>query len=244
MTGDGGFQMMYLLTLGWPWFAGALALGALVGFFTFTHTGERAGGWIVGLGVLALAAGGAVSVSEIFNGRDAALFDIGYMAAIAYAAGLPLGGFVKSFGGAKPGQAPAIETPEPTPEPAPLPAETLAEAAPLDAAPELVPVVPDPVAALAPAPPRAKPLPGVSPETLLGGPRDGAPDDLARIKGIGPKSLEKLNALGVFHYDQIAAWNLDNAKWIGAAIGAPGRVERDKWIQQARVLAGAGAEQK
>jgi hypothetical protein len=27
--------MTYLLTLGWPWFASAAALGALVGFFTY-----------------------------------------------------------------------------------------------------------------------------------------------------------------------------------------------------------------
>jgi predicted flap endonuclease-1-like 5' DNA nuclease len=106
-----------------------------------------------------------------------------------------------------------------------------------------------PLAALEPATPQAaapkargKKAAGVKPE-MLAAPRDGGADDLARIKGIGPKSLEKLNGLGVFHYDQIAAWDLDNAKWIGAAIGAPGRVERDKWIQQARALASAGVEQ-
>jgi predicted flap endonuclease-1-like 5' DNA nuclease len=237
MTGDGGFQMMYLLTLGWPWFAGALALGALVGYFTF----RGAVGWIVGLCVLVLGAGAALSVAEVFDGRDAALFDIGYLAVVAYAAGLPIGGFMKNFGGTQAEPESIIESP--APELIAVSAEPPAEAPSLQAGPEPAPVVPEPAPAPPPAPPRAKPLPGVSPETL-GSPRDGAPDDLARIKGIGPKSLEKLNALGVFHYDQIAAWNLDNAKWIGAAIGAPGRVERDKWIQQARALAGAEAERE
>jgi len=87
-----------------------------------------------------------------------------------------------------------------------------------------------------------KDFPGARPAGLAAsrnGARDGARDDLTKIKGMGPKSLDKLHALGVFHFDQIAAWNLDNAKWIGAAISAPGRVERGKWIQQARDLAAA-----
>jgi predicted flap endonuclease-1-like 5' DNA nuclease len=46
-----------------------------------------------------------------------------------------------------------------------------------------------------------------------------------------------LHALGVFHYDQIAVWSLDNARWISAALEAPGRVERSKWVQQAQALA-------
>ena len=33
-----------------------------------------------------------------------------------------------------------------------------------------------------------------------------------------------------------AIWNLDNARWISAALEAPGRVERGKWVQQAQAL--------
>ena len=77
---------------------------------------------------------------------------------------------------------------------------------------------------------------GVAP-TLLPAPRNGVADDLDRIKGLGPKSRERLHALGVFHYDQIAVWSLDNARWISAALEAPGRVERGKWVQQAQALA-------
>jgi predicted flap endonuclease-1-like 5' DNA nuclease len=71
----------------------------------------------------------------------------------------------------------------------------------------------------------------------LPSPRNGAPDDLSKIKGVGPKSREKLHALGVFHYDQIAAWTPAEARWIGAALGVPGRVERNGWVAQAKSLA-------
>lgn len=225
--------MIYLLTLGWPWFAGALALGALVGFLTFSRASNVAfsSGWAVVLGAFALAAAGAVSWSELLEGREAAAFDIALLASLAYAVGLPIGGAAKSLGG------PAAE------EKRPAPARIVAPQ------PILVPeAAAEPHGATAPieTPQRSsaeakKKTPGVRPETLAS-PRNGAPDDLSRIKGIGPKSRQKLNALGVFHYDQIAGWNLDNAKWIGATIGAPGRVERDKWIQQARALAGAGTD--
>jgi len=259
--------MIYLLTLAWPWFAGALALGALIGFVTYSRARDAAfsGGWIIALGVLALAAGVGISVAGLFEGRDAATLDIALAAGLAYAAGLLIGGWVKSLGGyeneKKPAApAPVIVTPiraaEPELEVAPTPASTPDEAAlapqqddaPLEAPAEATDAAaPEPVASPpAPepaAPPAKKKAPGVKPGTLAA-PRGGKPDDLSRIKGVGPRTHEKLSALGVFHYDQIAAWNLDNAKWIGATIGAPGRVERDKWIQQARALAGAGAEKE
>lgn len=228
--------MTYLLTLGWPWFAAALGLGALVGFISFTRVRDAhfSGGWIVVLGVFALAAAFASSSGQLLSGRAALALDISFLAGLAYALGLLIGGMLKGLGGSevapahrpRAGLAPIIVAPPS--RAAPEPASTI-PAAPKGA----------------PAPARAvsarKGAAGVRPETF-GAPRNGAPDDLSRIKGIGPKSHEKLNALGVFHYDQIAAWNLDNARWIGVAIGAPGRVERDKWIQQARALASAGTD--
>lgn len=265
--------MTYLLTLGWPWFAGALALGAFIGLLTFSRGARFSGGWVALLGVLALAMGFATSFADVLSGRDAATLDIALLAGGAYAAGLPLGGVLKSFTPEAERTrapivplmlAPAVAAEEASPLAAPVDAFALpdapepeapaveevaanaiaAEAVAAEApAASMAPVPAAPVPApAAPAPARArKPAPGAKPDTLPA-PRGGA-DDLARIKGIGPKSLEKLHALGVFHYDQIAAWNLENAKWIGASIGAPGRVERDKWIQQARTLSGAGMEQ-
>ncbi len=255
--------MAYLLTLGWPWFAGALALGALVGFLGFSRAKDVtfSGGWIVALGAVALAIGYSGSIAVALSGRDAVLLDITLLAGSAYALGLPIGGVIKSLApeSEKPRAKPlapvivAAAAPEPVVEQLPTPAvepvvDTI-QAATGASEPADPPSMETPLTALEPAnadapaakKSRAKKASGVKPETLSA-PRDGAPDDLSRIKGLGPKSREKLNALGVFHYDQIAAWNLDNAKWIGAAIGAPGRVERDKWIQQARALARAGVE--
>jgi predicted flap endonuclease-1-like 5' DNA nuclease len=75
----------------------------------------------------------------------------------------------------------------------------------------------------------------------LDAPRDGTADDLKQIKGIGPK-LEKLcNSLGFWHFDQVAAWTSDEVAWVDANLeGFKGRVTRDKWVDQAKVLASGG----
>lgn len=76
---------------------------------------------------------------------------------------------------------------------------------------------------------------GVRP-TALAHPRDGRADDLKVIKGIGPQNEARLNALGVFHFDQIAAWTPDEARWVGSYLAFPGRIEREDWVGQARTL--------
>ncbi len=78
------------------------------------------------------------------------------------------------------------------------------------------------------------------PETLTGA-RDGKPDDLKMLKGVGPKLEETLNELGFYHYDQIAAWTAENVAWVDARLKFKGRIERDGWIEQAGKLA-AGEE--
>lgn len=81
---------------------------------------------------------------------------------------------------------------------------------------------------------------GVKP-AALDGPRDGGADNLKEIKGIGPK-LEKLcNSLGFYHFDQIAAWTADEVAWVDANLqGFRGRVSRDEWVAQAKILAAGG----
>ena len=72
--------------------------------------------------------------------------------------------------------------------------------------------------------------------------RDGAADDLKRIKGVGPKLEELLNSLGYYHFDQIAAWSAAEVAWIDAHLeGFHGRATRDEWVAQAKLLA-AGEE--
>lgn len=111
-----------------------------------------------------------------------------------------------------------------------------------------------PVAHTQKSAPKAKPAPAAKAETsapeaadvgtkpaTLEAARDGGADDLKQIKGVGPK-LEKLcNALGFYHFDQIAAWTADEVAWVDANLqGFKGRVTRDNWVEQAKTLASGG----
>ena len=120
---------------------------------------------------------------------------------------------------------------------APTPAPEAKSAAPAAA----------PVAALAPAAAAAA-APTAAPATTegsrpeaLSGPRDGKADNLKEIKGVGPK-LEKLcNSMGFYHFDQIAAWTADEVAWVDQNLeGFKGRVTRDEWVEQAKILAAGG----
>jgi len=95
-------------------------------------------------------------------------------------------------------------------------------------------------AAVAPDPAPETPPEGRRPEALSS-PRDGTADDLKQIKGIGP-ALEKLcHSLGFYHFDQIANWTAEEVAWVDANLeGFKGRVTRDDWVAQAKLLASGG----
>lgn len=97
---------------------------------------------------------------------------------------------------------------------------------------------PAPVVEPAPAPDGAASVDGTAPN-LLKAP-EGAPDDLKKLKGVGPKLEEKLNTLGIWHYHQIAAWTEAEVAWVDAHLNFKGRVDRDDWIGQAKTLAAGG----
>ncbi|NKQ40995.1 MAG: hypothetical protein HF962_05445 [Sulfurovum sp.] len=78
---------------------------------------------------------------------------------------------------------------------------------------------------------------GVAPEGLLDTPRDGKKDNLTRIKGVGVKIEEALNAIGIWHFDQISTWTEENIQWADKELAFPGRVKRDDWVGQAKLLA-------
>ncbi|MED5271794.1 MAG: hypothetical protein VX613_02780, partial [Candidatus Thermoplasmatota archaeon] len=62
-------------------------------------------------------------------------------------------------------------------------------------------------------------------------------DDLQIIKGIGPFIAEKLNALGIYTFKQISKMNSELEDQVNIAIEFfPGRVKRDKWVDQAKEL--------
>lgn len=70
--------------------------------------------------------------------------------------------------------------------------------------------------------------------------RGGKGDNLTRIRGIGPANESRLNALGIWHFDQIGAWKAKEVEWVGAYLAFPGRIDREEWVRQARVLARGG----
>ncbi len=70
--------------------------------------------------------------------------------------------------------------------------------------------------------------------------RGNRPDELELIRGIGPQNEARLHALGIWHFDQIAAWTPKEAQWVGGYLAFPGRIEREDWIGQAKVLAAGG----
>jgi predicted flap endonuclease-1-like 5' DNA nuclease len=89
------------------------------------------------------------------------------------------------------------------------------------AAPDSEPVMPAPTAPLATETPA--------------GPGEG--DDLRKIKGVGPKLVTTLHALGVTRYEQIAGWTDADLDALDAQLGAfAGRPRRDSWVEQARLL--------
>ncbi|MFN0114493.1 MAG: NADH-quinone oxidoreductase subunit NuoE [Paracoccaceae bacterium] len=91
----------------------------------------------------------------------------------------------------------------------------------------------------APAAPRA-PAEAAKPAGLKAA-RGGKADDLKIIKGMGPKLEALCHKLGYFHFDQIAAWTAAEVAWVDENLeGFRGRVTRDGWVAQAKVLAASG----
>ncbi|MGE0022804.1 MAG: hypothetical protein AB7S70_04135 [Hyphomicrobium sp.] len=88
------------------------------------------------------------------------------------------------------------------------------------------------------------PLRSVRSEALRGegytpGPA-GAVDDLKRIRGIGVLIEKKLYSLGVTAYEQVANWTRDDIDRISQVLDFKGRIERENWVEQARILASGG----
>ena len=63
------------------------------------------------------------------------------------------------------------------------------------------------------------------------------PDDLTKIKGIGPKTVAMLHENGIYRFDQIATWDAEAIDEMNERMSFRSRVERENWIEQARDLA-------
>ncbi len=66
------------------------------------------------------------------------------------------------------------------------------------------------------------------------------PDDLKRIRGVGVLIEKRLNAMGVWSYEQVANWSNADIDRISQALEFRGRIERENWVEQARILASGG----
>ncbi|MGE0280311.1 MAG: proton-conducting membrane transporter [Rhizobiaceae bacterium] len=69
------------------------------------------------------------------------------------------------------------------------------------------------------------------------------PDDLRRIIGIGPVNERLLHGEGVRRFAQIAAWKDADVKHIEEVLQFDGRIERERWIEQASLLAAGDDEE-
>lgn len=84
--------------------------------------------------------------------------------------------------------------------------------------------------------------PTVAPPAAPAAATTNAADDLKKIKGVGPKLVPMLKEQGVTTYAQIAAWSDADVARIDETLGRfKGRIERDQWVEQAKLLA-AGDE--
>lgn len=71
---------------------------------------------------------------------------------------------------------------------------------------------------------------------ILGNPRPSGKDDLKQIDGIDSKIEKALNILGIFHYDQIAKWSLNNCEWVDEHLELDGIINNKAWLSQAKKL--------
>jgi predicted flap endonuclease-1-like 5' DNA nuclease len=118
---------------------------------------------------------------------------------------------------------------------------TLANAPKAKAAPKakVEALVMKPAAKAAPKPKAAKPA---GPERLKA-PRKGTADNLKDIEGIGPAMEKLVNSLGFYHFDQIASWSDADVALVDAEMKTfRGRITRDKWVSQAKIIVTEGLE--
>ncbi len=63
------------------------------------------------------------------------------------------------------------------------------------------------------------------------------PDNLELLKGVGPKLNGILKGLGVTSFDQVANWTPSDIREVDSKLGSfAGRITRDNWIEQAKLL--------
>lgn len=149
------------------------------------------------------------------------LLELFFWALVAYVLGCLLGSLArKLFGAEEAVTAPAMPAAQAPVSLAPVPLATPRVAVPAT-----------PVVATAPV------VAGLLKPRGIGAARGGKADDLLRISGVGPVNEKILHSLGIYHFDQIAGWNKGEVDWVDDHLKFNGRISREEWIKQARLLA-------
>jgi predicted flap endonuclease-1-like 5' DNA nuclease len=170
------------------------------------------GGWLIGAAAGLVGFGVLVVVGKFDLFPAAAIGSV-----VALVVGLILG--MPWGAGARPAAAAM---------PAPV---RVAEAAPVVTPAAFVSAPAAPVAASADGPER------------LSAPRGGKADDLKEIEGIGPAMEKLVNEMGFYHFAQIANWSDADVAWVDANMkNFKGRITRDRWVAQAKIIVAEGLE--
>ncbi len=221
---------MLYLALHFVWFLiAAFAIGLVFGWLTCRGGLRGLMSGPVLLVVLLWGGAAALVWLRALNNQPAFWIETGLLYVAVYAAGCLVGCLLKGS--------------EVVPEAA------LALPAPRLALPRPAPGLPAPAAAARSASTEPAPMPKLDGEDAIAGrrpsgyvaARGGVADDLKLIKGVGPQNEERLHALGIWHFSQIAAWTPENVDWVGGYLAFPGRIEREEWVAQAAALAGNAA---
>lgn len=189
-------------------------------------------GWVIG-GAAGLVAFGALVVVGEFDLFPAAALGT----AVAGVAGLILG---MPWGAASTGPVAQAGSARPAAPVAAADASPPAAPAAFMSAPA---AVDEPIAAPAKAAPaEATAAKAAGPERLAA-PKGGKADDLKEIEGIGPAMEKLVNSLGFYHFEQIAGWSDADVALVDAEMkNFKGRITRDKWVAQAKIIVTEGLE--
>lgn len=78
--------------------------------------------------------------------------------------------------------------------------------------------------------------PTAKPGNLLTEARGGTADELTKLTGVGPVMEKKMHEAGVFHFDQITAWDEAETAYMEDQLGARGKIA--DWAAEATDLQG------
>ncbi len=233
--------MIYLFSQYWGWILASVFLGVIVGWLT--HSNEDKiwfRGWVVWASALFIISF-IVAYFKIFSGKYGLYLDTALIMFVSYIVGCILGSVLKNWTGRTPNFYEVHSSPGKDLGTILSSSESNvvtqgSHSSAFKAVNATSPVSAD----ISDLKPIDKDHPGSKPVPMLE-PAHGKADDLKRIKGIGKQNEQRLNALGIWHFSQIADWKSEQVAWVGSYLAFVGRIERENWVDQAKILA-AGKE--